>query len=299
MKFANNILFSLVFMFGSLAIAEDCLPQFHPLFVNQKVNFSYHSDKPKDYYVQNATADTKGQCKTTFKDLQEYLNTNFKKAGKRHPEISLGWNYLAIDQEVVYNYLLEISPTKLKINNDDILQNSDFKRYIATNQAQFQPRSIFNKEYACYYHQQYSMVTGMAHPFYINELACTKAGNEQRLSLGQITEESEVVSKLLHTDFISNAFIRAKVATTGINSYMLLNDIMTNSGNDELGCIAPTLNADDTSFALSKLNPDGSINLVLGLTSDIAVCSQIYHEVQLTNIHPKFKITQLVESADF
>lgn len=298
-KYSLIVLLSGFLTIPKVAFASDCIENFKPYFDNYTVNLSYKSDKRWSYYVQDQKGDTNGECKTSYKKIEKYLESNYAKKGVNHPEISIGWNYLAINKQVVYDFMSWITPKKIKENNDDILQNSDFKTYTVTNQAKFQPISVVNNSYACYFHQQFSMATGMAHPFNINELKCSLAGEDDQLSLGQIANESDIVSGLLKTDYIKSAFIKAKASVNGINSYKTLSDKLLVIDNDELGCIAQTISANDTSFAITTLNPDGSINLKLGLNSDMSVCSSIYHEVELFNLKPKIKITQVLQVKDF
>lgn len=280
--------------------AASCLGKYKKQFDNRQVMLAYISDKPKQYFVGLPTDDESQLCISTYREIEQYLTTNYRKKSTTESGIITGWNYLAINNKVVYDFLATITPAKIKADNDELLANSDFKSYTADNQAEYRPVSLVNQEYGCYYHQQFSMTTGMAHPGVVNELICTQAGNPSNaLKIQQIAAEQQIVRQLLQTKVLKSGLAKTKMNTAKISTYSQLSSALTNSNDDQLGCIAGTINGDNTGFSIDKLNSDGTIDITMGLNSDISACSSIYIPVTLRQIKPLMKITNVVDATKF
>lgn len=277
------------------ANAEDCFAKYKAQFDDKKIMLAYASNAPDKYMVGIATDDESKLCVTTYQKIAGYLNTRYRKQIIGDPAVIAGWNYLSINGKVVYDFLDSVSPDKIRADNDDLLKNTDFKSYTVDNQAIYKLVSIVNNEYACYYHQQFSMATGMAHPYTVNELLCSKAGDSSAaLKISQIADEKQLVSKLLQTDPIKKGIARTKIVSNKISNYDELSGALAASRDTQLSCIAGTINGDNTGFTIDKLNSDGTINITLGLTSDIHACSGIFLPVKITNIKPLWAIKKVI-----
>lgn len=280
-----------------VANADDCFAKYKAQFDDKKIMLAYTSTAPDKYMVGIATDDESKLCVTTYQKLTQYLDRSYKRQLTGESSVIIGWNYLSINKNVVYNFVADISPDKIRADNDDLLKNTDFKSYTVDNQAIYKPVSIINNQYACYYHQQFSMVTGMAHPYTVNELLCSKAGDSSDLlKISQIADEKQVVNKLLQSDLIKKGLAKTKIPSgkiSSFSSYDELSGAMAASRDSQLGCIAGTINGDNTGFTIDRLNNDGTINITLGLTSDIHACSSIFIPLELKNIKPLMRISKV------
>jgi len=284
----------------SLTFANaDCFSKYKTQFDSKQIMLAYISSQPKQYFVGLPTDDESQLCNTTYKEIEQYLTKNYRKNSNNESGVVTSWNYLAINNKVVYDFLATITPAEIKADNDDLLKYSDFKSYTADNQAEYRPVSIVNDQYGCYYHQQFSMTTGMAHPGVVNELICTQAGNPSNaLKIQQVAAEQQVVKQLLQTKELKNSFAKLKINTAKISTYSQLGNALSNSNDDQLGCIAGTINGNNTGFSIDKLNSDGTIDITMGLNSDISACSSIFIPVTLTKIKPLMKISKVVTAFD-
>lgn len=276
------------------ANAEDCFARYKAQIDNKKIMLAYNSNRPDKYMLGVATEDESKLCVTTYPKLTQFLDKNYKRQLVGESSVTLGWNYLAINNKVVYDFVADISPDKIRADNDDLLKNTDFKSYTVDNQALYKPVSIINNQYACYYHQQFSMATAMAHPYTVNELLCSKAGDSSAtLKISQIADEKQIVGKLLQTDLIKKGIAKTKIVPSKISNYEELSAALTASEDSQLGCIAGTINGDNSGFTIDKLNSDGTINITFGLTSDIHACSGIFLPLKITNIKPLMAIKKV------
>lgn len=288
--------YRLLFLLSAVSInvaanAEDCFTKYKAQLDDKKIMLAYTSNAPDKYMIGIATDDESKLCSTTYQKLTQYLDKNYRRQPTGESSVIIGWNYLSLNNKVVYDFIADISPDKIRADNDDLLKNTDFKSYMVDNQALYKPVSIINNQYACYYHQQFSMATGMAHPYTVNELLCSKAGDSSdTLKISQIADEKQVVSKLLQTDLIKKGLAKTKIPSGKILTYDELSGAMAASRDSQLGCIAGTINGDNTGFTIDKLNSDGTINITLGLTSDIHACSSIFIPLELKNIKPLMRI---------
>ena len=277
----------------------DCFSKYKTQFDSKQIMLAYISSQPKQYFVGLPTDDESQLCTTTYKEIEQYLTKNYRKNSNNESGVVTSWNYLAINNKVVYDFLATITPAKIKADNDDLLKYSDFKSYTADNQAEYRPVSIVNDQYGCYYHQQFSMTTGMAHPGVVNELICTQAGNPSNaLKIQQVAAEQQVVKQLLQTKELKNSFAKLKINTAKISTYSQLGNALSNSNDDQLGCIAGTINGNNTGFSIDKLNSDGTIDITMGLNSNISACSSIFIPVTFTKIKPLMKISKVVTAFD-
>lgn len=288
--------YRLLFLLSAVSInvaanAEDCFTKYKAQLDDKKIMLAYTSNAPDKYMIGIATDDESKLCSTTYQKLTQYLDKNYRRQPTGESSVIIGWNYLSLNNKVVYDFIADISPDKIRADNDDLLKNTDFKSYMVDNQALYKPVSIINNQYACYYHQQFSMATGMAHPYTVNELLCSKAGDSSdTLKISQIADEKQMVSKLLQTDLIKKGLAKTKIPSGKILTYDELSGAMAASRDSQLGCIAGTINGDNTGFTIDKLNSDGTINITLGLTSDIHACSSIFIPLELKNIKPLMRI---------
>ncbi|AUR50951.1 hypothetical protein [Aquella oligotrophica] len=288
--------YRLLFLLSAVSInvaanAEDCFTKYKAQLDDKKIMLAYTSNAPDKYMIGIATDDESKLCSTTYQKLTQYLDKNYRRQPTGESSVIIGWNYLSLNNKVVYDFMADISPDKIRADNDDLLKNTDFKSYMVDNQALYKPVSIINNQYACYYHQQFSMATGMAHPYTVNELLCSKAGDSSdTLKISQIADEKQMVSKLLQTDLIKKGLAKTKIPSGKILTYDELSGAMAASRDSQLGCIAGTINGDNTGFTIDKLNSDGTINITLGLTSDIHACSSIFIPLELKNIKPLMRI---------
>ena len=293
----QNFRLLFVLSIGSIniaAYAEDCFNKYKAQFDNKKIMLAYNSSAPDKYMVGIATEEESKLCTTTYQKLTQYLDRNYKRQLAGDSSVTSGWNYLSINSKVVYDFVADISPDKIRADNDDLLKNTDFKSYTVDNQAIYKAVSIVNNQYACYYHQQFSMATAMAHPYTVNELLCSKAGDSSdTLKISQIADEKQVVSKLLQTELIKKGIAKTKIVSSKISSYDELSGALAASRDSQLGCIAGTINGDNTGFTIDKLNSDGTINITFGLTSDIHACSGIFLPVKITNLKPLLAIKKV------
>lgn len=286
-----------LFLCTATLVNATCLDKFNPYFSNYQANIVYQSTTPQSYLIQTPSGDSKTQCRIAFTTLQNYLKQQYQHNNK-HAEIKQGWNYLALNNQVIYDFLATISPQQMKTAYADFTDNPK-QKFEVSNQAKYTPISIFNNKYACYSYNLFTMATGAAHPDTQIGLSCISITNKEPLTLADVSLEKPIVTQLVQTNYLSQLLTKAKIKPTTITTFAQLQNAIEKINDDELSCYGGTLTMNDSSFAISKLNSDGSINLKLGLNSDIGACSSMYREIELTNIKPKLKITQLISAQDF
>lgn len=291
----RRIMLLLISITSSKIYADNsCLSKNKPLFDNKEVNIVYDSTKPNNLLIGSATQDPESMCVTSYKELTTYATQNYRKTNSTESNILVSWNYLAVNKQMVYDFLKDLNPTKLKKNNDDILSYGDFKSYTVSNQANYTPISVINNNYACYYHNWFLMATGTAHPSSGTQLVCVLINKpDTSLKISQIARESDIVQGILNSTYVKDTFTKLKIKTTNIKTYTSLSNALRNSNDDELNCLSDNINKDNDGFAINSLNTDGTINLTLGLTSDVHVCSGIFKEVQINNLKPIMKINNV------
>jgi hypothetical protein len=275
----------------------NCISEFKPSLDSREVTLAYWSKTPTKYYLQQPATTPNQQCATTFKEVVAYLKQNYRKQSAELPWVTVGWNYLALNKQEVYNPLMRLTPTKLNRDYSDFAADPNLTKtgYWVSNNLKYTPISIVNQQYGCYEYSEMTNVTGTAHPSNQRGLACAKAGNQELLHLGASVEESSVVSALVHDPYFMAKLGSAKLKP--IVNLQQLAALMAQSSDDELACYADNLSLTDTSFAITSLNADATLNLKLGLNSDYAACSSLLRIIELKHVKAKLPMQQVISAA--
>lgn len=285
--------------YASMSTADDCINKLKPDFDNYQINLTYQSKKPQIYLLGKSSTAHKNLCSVTFSQLQGYLKQNYLKSAAHISALQIGWNYLALNNQIIYAPLNQLSPEQMQKDYADYVDNPQ-QSFEVSNQLKYQPISIVNNRYGCYSYQQLTVASGAAHPAQGQGIACVIAGkNSSQLTFKDLFNEQQLVSKLVQSSYISSALRAAGIKPATITNFSQLQDAIDKTNNDELNCYGGNLTMDDSSLALTQLNTDGSVNIIIGLNSDIGACSGMYREITLSNLKPKLKITQIIVAKNF
>lgn len=273
----------LFMIWSGSAVAEDCFNQYQKEFANKTIWFIYNSKTPQSLNLSMNNY-TKKDCKTSYRQIKNYVATTFPKTSLNSNSY-ISWNSFVVSGKPVYDYIAVINP----INNDKVTTPED--NYTLSQSATYQAISMFNDVYGCYFAHLQSYRTSSSYPNDYQELKCKQAGTNNNLKLLDLVTEKDLVKKLLTTDYFKNVLKQAKVKAVAVNTLTGLTNAMANYNNDEWQCVSGDLTPDFDSFAVTLLNPDGTINLKLALTSDIHACSSVFKTVEIYNLKPKLSIT--------
>ena len=124
-------------------------------------------------------------------------------------------------------------------------------------------------------------------------MKCKQAGTDNNLKVLAVVNEKDLVHKLVETDYIKQVLNKSKVKVGKIHTLADLTQATANYNNDEWQCVQNSLTTDLNSFAITRLNKDGSINLKIALTSDMHVCSSIFKVVKISKLTPLIQVSSL------
>lgn len=286
-------------LFTTASYADSCINKLKPYFDNYQINLTYQSKKPQVYLLGTPSTADRDRCAVSYSQLQKYLQQTYLKSASRLATLQIGWNFLALNKQVIYAPLNQLDPQQMQRDYADYVDDPK-QSFEVSNQLKYQPLSIINNRYGCYSYQQMTIATGAAHPAQGQGLACVLAGkNTIQLTFKDLFSEKQLVTKLVQNSYFSSILSPASARSAAINSFSQLQNAIDKVNNDELSCYGGNLTMDDSSFALTHLNSDGSINIKIGLNSDIGACSGMYREIELKNLTTKFKITQIIAAKDF
>lgn len=286
-------------LFTTASYADSCINKLKPYFDNYQINLTYQSKKPQIYLLGTPLTADKDRCAVSYSQLQKYLQQTYLKSAPRLAILQIGWNFLALNKQVIYAPLKQLDPQQMQRDYADYVDNPK-QNFEVSNQLKYQPLSIVNNRYGCYSYQQMTVATGAAHPAQGQGLACVLAGkNTIQLTFKDLFSEKQLVAKLVQNSYFSSTLSPTMTKPATISSFSQLQDAIDKANNDELSCYGGNLTMDDSSFALTRLNKDGSVDIKIGLNSDIGACSGMYREIELKNLTPIFKITQIIAAKDF
>ncbi len=294
MKIKHILCLTFLSLTSSTVYANNCLAKYSHEFDNKQVNITYDSNRPNSYLINTLGQNTKDNCVTNYTNLIKYIELRYPKTTIKQTDVVIGWNYLAVNKQIIYNYLNSINPHQIKQEHQYLLNNKDIKSYTVSNQADYQFVSIVNNKYACYIHSWFMMATAMAHPDSGINYQCTLINNpKDNLTINQLATESSIVKGILTDNDIK---LKLKSDFNNITMYKNLQEKFRSSNDSELNCLSDNINGDNTNFVINQLNKDGTIDITLALTSNIHVCNGIIKKIKINHLTPLIKINQVINN---
>lgn len=273
----------LILLLGTLAIGSsyaECLDKLLPAFNNNSIRIDGVNGK---YKVQDNSGKTKQTCTVAPKELEKFISKNFIRYNADKSVVA-SWNYLAINKKPVYDYL-----KTLKENDSGFEDATSYKLY-----------GIVNNSFACYGYNYDTYVAGSAHPSAGNNYYCSYPGaaytGDKQVNIAQIIDQKDLVTAIKANKDVANMLRQLKANPAKIKTLAQLKSTL--SKNEEMACV---LSADiPQSFAITKVNADGTINAIYSLGANAPhVCQGVApNDIMINNVKPKIAINSFVTAQD-
>ncbi|MDD3267281.1 MAG: hypothetical protein PHC75_08915 [Burkholderiales bacterium] len=259
----------------------DCLDKLTPAFSRNDININVANNK---YTLSDNKALIKSKCTVTPNVLEKFVNKNFIRYSSDKAIIS-SWNYLAIDKKPVYDYLKLLKE----------IYNSKDGASAGNDSTSYQLYGVVNNSFACYKYSTDSYVAGTAHPNSMVSYYCSyPIANNQELSITQAISQADIIKSVLQNKDIVNTLKKIKVKPTSIKTLGQLQIALQK--DDTLACVLG--DGIPTSFAITKLNSDGTIDALYSLgTNAPHVCQAATpSDIIIKNVRPLIKINTFITS---
>ena len=253
-----------------------CLDNLLPAFRNNTITIN---NTDNNYEVLDSLGKYKTVCNVGYSDLETFVNANFNKVNKK-TNITTSWNYLAINQKPVYDYLKD-----LRNYQDDFTSNVNYTQY-----------KIINNQYACYKYSYNVYVSGSPYPNDGEAYYCQDAKNNY-LDINQVINSNEIVPQLLNLPNIASVLAKNNIDKTTIKSFTELAKVLKK--DDDILCALGGEELPRNAFAITSFNKDGTINLIYNIGQNAPhICQDATPgTIVVQNIKPIMQIDGLNQGA--
>lgn len=272
----KNLFRSLLLIGVVNVVNAECLDKLLPDFNNGNISI----EGTKNTYALNGT-NSKLICKVTPKELEHYVNKNFIKYSA-DKTIVQSWNYLAVNKQVVYDYLKD-----LRSDDRDFDSFTSYKLF-----------GVVNGQFACYQVNYDGYTVGAAHPNHGVTYTCdypsptNQEGSNKYVDINNVISQSDLVSAILKSPDIIGILQKVGVKPSTIKTKTQLYTALVK--DDDMACVLG--DSIPTQFAITKVNKDGTINLIYSLGSNAAhVCQAATpDDIVIKNVKSKIIINSFI-----
>jgi SpoVK/Ycf46/Vps4 family AAA+-type ATPase len=250
--------------------AKDCLDNLIPAF---RANTITINKTDANYEVLDSRGKYKAVCNVSFDTLSNFVNKNFK---QQQGDIATSWNYLAIDNVPIYNYL-----GSLQENHEDFTSKVSYTQY-----------KIINDKYACYKYSYHTYINGGSYPNDGDAYYC-QDNKHNYLPLDEVINPADVLPPLLALPSIANLLKVNNVQKSSITSFDELAKVLVK--NEDMLCVLNGDKLPENAFAITDFNKDGTINLIYNIGQNAPHVCQAASPgtVVVHNVVPKIGVSGL------
>lgn len=259
--------------FGAMASYADCLDALLPDFNAGKITIAGNGNK-----LSLTSPGIAKACNVTSLQLEKFINKNFIKYNTDKSIVS-SWNYLAINKQPIYDYLKD-----LKEYDGKYTDSSNYVLY-----------GVANNKFACYQYTTYSNVDGAAHPNYGSFYTCNLPNN-QAIDIKTIVSAKDIISYTIKNSDVKKILHKVGVLPSSIKDLDQLYTVLNK--DDDMQCV---LSGElPSQFAITKLNNDGTINIIYSLGANAPhVCQAASpSNVIMNGVKPLSKINSFTTPQD-
>lgn len=288
--------------FISTTYANECLNKLLPDFKKNNISITRISKSGK--ITLGATDDSNQKCETYPSELEQFVTKNFQtKTTIDGMDIIQSWNYLSINKHVIYDGTKDILDRFQGTDENQKNYWLDIKSSGET--SSYELVSIVNDNMVCY-SDKYSSDIG-AHPSNDGDYVCRNINDDKIYKITDLFNEAELLKKLLANNDLRN-IVKNPRKLSSIKTLANLNDLVNDMSSNEEGsdtdkynleCMQDSFNPDNIQFIVTKFNNDTTVNISYRLThiastTQAEVCDGEFDTIELSNLHPKVKITKLL-----
>lgn len=237
-------------------------------------------------------------CKTTFSEIEKFINHNFIKISKTNPGVVQSWNYLAINKKVIYDGLRDIKLDARKSDGtfSDKALVYEFNESFGVDgggHTSYSLDSIINNQIICY--TAYTETWNMPHAS-TNYQCASLAGNGYVLN--DLFNGKEIIKTALQDSNVKEFLHKQKVDLSKITSFEQLSTILAKSAVDSEGKVDEDdscLPFSTSNFTINKQNADGTLDILYD--PDVRwLCygDGLIYPADLKYVQPKIKISKFV-----
>lgn len=251
----------------------DCLDTLLPDFNAGKITIDGNNNK-----LSLTSPKITKACNVSSSQLEKFVNKNFIKYSA-DKSIVLSWNYLAINKQPIYDYLKD-----LKSYDSKYTDSSNYVLY-----------GVANNKFACYQYTTYSNVDGTAHPNYGSFYTCNLP-NDQSIDIKTVVSSKDIISYTTKNTAVIKILQKVGVQPSSIKSLEQLYAALNK--DDNMQCV---LSGElPSQFAITKLNDDGTINIVYSLGANAPhVCQAAAHsDIIMNKVKPLMQINSFITPQD-
>lgn len=269
----KKLAYLVVCSFGVSVSYADCLDSFLPAFNNNSISIEGVKGK---YKISDTSGKIKTKCTVSPKVLEKFVSKNMIRYSS-DKSIVASWNYLAINKQPIYDYLKSLKDN----GSDDFEDTSSYTLY-----------GVVNNSFACYKYNYNSFVAGTAHPNFGIYYSCSLP-NQKEISITQVINQKDIVNAIVRNKDIAVILKQLNVKPTSIRTLDQIYNVL--SKNDDMSCALGSSGM-PSSFAITNINSDGSINAIYYLGNNAPhVCQQVAPEVVIKNVKPLMSINSFTK----
>lgn len=257
--------------------AAECLDKLNSTFESGIVKIDYVSGQ---YKVSDKLGVSKDTCIISPKGFEKYVSRNLHKPLVENESIVFGWNYLSINNNVIYDYAKSLR---------DYLPDDSFSD--ATNYHLY---SIINNKFACYNYRYDNLYQGSITPNTGEMYFCTDVSGKN-LSITRLFDENELVVKLIKTPHIQRILNKIKADKSNIKTFRKLSSELNNDANTSCLLCGDTIPLD--AFSIVGFNANGTMNLKYNVWQNaMKNCNNIKPDViNIKGVRPKFNVSSYID----
>jgi hypothetical protein len=274
---------------------SSCLERFLPSFKDDSVVIIGVSNyKQEDFATYYRKVDlNKAICKTTFSEIQQFINRHFKTMSHGSTNVIQSWNYLSLNETVIYDRLASLKSEEGDESDKALVFEANDNLYLVNrgyDTQSYSLNSIINDNLVCY--QYYYETFGGAYPDSGTSYRCQDI-HGKLLAVTDLIQEKELVKQIVQDPDVKEFLKKYKMHDTDISSF---NDLYNSFiKDDEVKCaIGDKMSLD--AFVVTKQNPDGTIDITYNpFQNAIHACrAASFGPFELKNLPPKITIHKFV-----